>query len=119
MTQEVRCLQVRIADDLFDVPLACVARVGLLDKVSWSGSDADGGPLVLAQTDHGPMVVLSASAFLKSAVASPEPAWAIVAAGHQQPVLAYAVCQVLGFVRSQTPAEMIIPSATASHPIAL
>ena len=63
MSQLTRSLRVRIGADLLDLPLAAVARVGLLVRVSWSGSDAQGGPLLLAQTDHGPVAVLSAAAF--------------------------------------------------------
>lgn len=106
MSQVTRSLRVRIGADFLDLPLAAVARVGLLDRVSWSGFDALGGPLLLAQTDHGPVAVLSAAAFLHGASPSPEPAWAVVPDGHEQPVLAFAVCEVLGFVQSQSPAVL-------------
>lgn len=106
MSQVTRSLRVRIGADFLDLPLAAVARVGLLDRVSWSGFDALGGPLLLAQTDHGPVTVLSAAAFFQGALPSPEPAWAVVPGGHEQPVLAFAVCEVLGFVQSQSPAVL-------------
>lgn len=117
MTQAFPCLRVRIADHWFDIPLASVTRVGRLDKPSWSGSDAGGGPLSLAQTDAGPVVVLSASHFLRTAVTSPEPAWAIVVAGHRQPVLSFAVCQMAGLVQSRTPAELLHAVALSLDPI--
>ncbi|WP_439113157.1 hypothetical protein [Hydrogenophaga sp.] len=100
-----------------NLPLSSVARVGLLDRVSWSGSDATGSPLMLAQTDLGPVVVLSAQAFLDKVDTSPHPAWAIVLSAPAQPVLAFGVCAVDGFVVSDAYATVSTPATSAEHAI--
>ena len=115
MTQELRCIRVRIGPDAVNLPLSSVARVGLLDRVSWSGSDATGAPLMLAQTDLGPVVVLSAQVFLDQVGSSPNPAWAIVLAAPEQPVLAFGVCAVDGFVVSDAYAAISPPAISAEY----
>ena len=117
MTHEVRCIRVRIGADVVNLPLSSVARVGLLDRVSWSGSDATGAPLMLAQTDLGPVVVLSAQVFLDQVGRSPNPAWAIVLAAPEQPVLAFGVCAVDGLVVSDAYATISPPDISAEHAV--
>jgi|GEM_PF-1882210 len=93
-----RLLRVRIDRTLLDLPVASVARIGRLDGSGWSGSDAEGGPLLLSGSDHGPLVAVAANLLLKTAAVSPQPAWGVVLAGEDEPLLAAAVCDVIGLV---------------------
>ena len=115
MTPQVRCLRVRIGTEVLDLPLSSVARVAVLDRVSWSGWDATGAPLMLAQTDREPVVVVSAQVFFNHLAMSPNPAWAIVLAEPQPPVLALGVCAVEGFVVSDAYAEVALPATSSEH----
>lgn len=98
MSRTPRLLRVRIDRTLLDLPVAAVARIGRLDAGGWAGSDADGGPLVLSTSDHGPLVAVAARLLLDTEAVSPRPAWGVVLAGEDEPLLAAAVCDVIGLV---------------------
>lgn len=91
-----RVLQVRIDASVVALPAASVQRVWRLQPTDWSGVDAHGGPLRLAATARGPVVVVAAPVLLGTEAVSPHPAWAVVLAGDAEPLLAFAVCDVLG-----------------------
>ncbi len=100
MSQQ-RVLRVRIDRTVLALPAASVLRIGRLDRPDWSGLDARGGPLLLASTDHGPVVALSAPTLLATQAVSPRPAWAVVLAGSGTALLAVAVCEVLGLAEAR------------------
>lgn len=91
-----RVLRVRIDRTVVALPAALVRRVGRLDRPAWAGLDGHGAPLFLAATEHGPLVAVAASSAWAVAAPSPRPAWAVVMAGATEPLLAVAVCDVLG-----------------------
>lgn len=89
-------VRVRIGSRVLALPAAKVARVGRIDRAGWVGRDADGGPLWLAATDHGPVIAISASRLINTDLDSAAPAWAVVLQSAGQPLLGAAVCDVLG-----------------------
>ena len=78
------------------------AQAGVVDarhaRAGWSGLDAQGGALQLVATDHGPMIALSAPLLLKTDAVSPQPSWGVVLTDGAEPLLAVAVCEVLGLM---------------------
>ncbi len=93
-----RVLRVRIGQALLDLPAASVVRIGRLARAGWSGLDAQGGALQLVATDHGPMIALSAPLLLQTDAVSPQPIWGVVLTDGAEPLLAVAVCEVLGLM---------------------
>ena len=91
-----RVLRVRIDNTVVALPAALVRRIGRLDRPSWAGLDAHGAPLFLSATEQGPLLAVAASSAWAVADVSRQPAWAVVIAGPGEPLLAVAVCDVLG-----------------------
>ena len=91
-----RVLRVRIDTTVVALPAALVRRVGRLDHPAWAGLDGHGAPLFLVATEHGSLVAVAASSAWAVAAPSPRPAWAVVMVGATEPLLAVAVCDVLG-----------------------
>ncbi len=114
-----RVLRVRIGAALLDLPAQSVVRIGRLDRPGWRGLDAQGGPLALSSSDHGPLIALSAPLLLKTDAISPSPAWGVVLTDGAEPLLAVAVCEVLGLMSTDSalsdpasqPVERRSPSA--------
>jgi len=98
VTAAQRVLRVRIDQTLLDLPAASVVRIGRLARAGWSGLDAQGGALQLVATDHGPMIALSAPLLLQTDAVSPQPSWGVVLTDGAEPLLAVAVCEVLGLM---------------------
>ncbi len=109
-------VRVRIGSHVLALPADRVARVGRIDQAGWIGRDADGGPLWLAATDHGPVIATSASRLLDTELDSAAPAWAVVLQSAGRPLLGAAVCDVLGLVEGTAdaalrPAPLEVPSS--------
>ena len=113
-----RVLRVRIGATLLDLPAQSVARIGRLDRPGWRGLDAQGGALAIASSDHGPLIALSAPSLLKTDAVSPSPAWGVVLTDGFDPMLAVAVCEVLGLMSvdsaSSDPASQPVERRTPS-----
>lgn len=99
-------VRVRIGSHVLALPASRVARVGRIDHAGWVGRDADGGPLWLATTDHGPVIATSASRLLDTELDSASPAWAVVLQSAGRPLLGAAVCDVLGLAEGVADAEL-------------
>ena len=94
-----RVLRVRIDAAIVELPVASVRRISRIGRADWVGLDAHGGQLQVAATDHGPVIVVAAPALLEIDAVSPHPAWAVVLS-EGGPLLAVAVCEVLGLAFS-------------------
>ena len=99
-------VRVRIGSRVLALPAAKVARVGRIDRAAWVGRDADGGPLWLAATDHGPVIAISASRLIDTDHDSAGPTWAVVLQSAGRPLLGAAVCDVLGLVEGTADVDL-------------
>ena len=106
-----RVLRVRIDSTVVALPAALVRRVGRLDRPTWAGLDGHGAPLFLTATEHGPLLAVAASSAWAVADVSRQPAWAVVIAGPGEPLLAVAVCDVLGLGEGEPTPGLLKPPA--------
>ena len=109
-------LRVRIGDTVLALPAALVRRVGRLDHPSWVGQDGRGAPLFLASTEHGPLLAVAAPSAWAVPEASRQPAWAVVVASPGEPLLAVAVCDVLGLAHGEPTPGLLNPVPLHSEP---
>jgi hypothetical protein len=109
-----RVLRVRIDTTVLALPAALVRRIGRLDRPAWAGLDGRGAPLFLAATEQGPLVAVAASSVWDVAALSPRPAWAVVIAGPGEPLLAVAVCDVLGLAEGEPSPGLLNRAAPAA-----
>ena len=109
-------LRVRIGDTVLALPAALVRRVGRLDRPAWAGQDGRGAPLFLASTEQGPLLAVAASSVWALPEASRQPAWAVVVAGPGEPLLAVAVCDVLGLGQGEPTPGLLNPAPLCSEP---